>query len=93
MACQEVGGVCHESDYCHCESLILCSTHSNTTLEFVAAPALAPPEVHVDENLIAQYNKELQEVCPMSFLFAELLLINYDRLLLLLCPKRMRIFK
>ena len=29
-------------------------------LEFVAAPALAPPEVQVDPNLMAQYQKELQ---------------------------------
>jgi len=29
-------------------------------LEFIAAPALAPPEVYVDANLMAQYNQELQ---------------------------------
>lgn len=32
----------------------------NPTLEFAAAPALAPPEVQVDEQLMAQYNAELQ---------------------------------
>jgi GTP-binding nuclear protein Ran len=30
-------------------------------LEFVAAPALAPPEVTIDPALIEQYNKELNE--------------------------------
>lgn len=35
--------------------------YSNNTLEFVAAPALAPPEVEVDANLIAQYNRELEQ--------------------------------
>jgi hypothetical protein len=30
----------------------------NPTLEFVASPALAPPEVSVDEALIAQYERE-----------------------------------
>ncbi|PWN18530.1 ras-domain-containing protein [Microstroma glucosiphilum] len=32
----------------------------NPSLEFVAAPALAPPEVSVDANLMEQYNKELE---------------------------------
>jgi len=35
--------------------------YSNPNLEFVAAPALAPPEVQVDPELMAQYNKELEE--------------------------------
>ena len=30
-------------------------------LEFVAAPALAPPEVQMDPALADQYNKELKE--------------------------------
>jgi GTP-binding nuclear protein Ran len=36
-------------------------------LEFVAAPALAPPEVQVDPALMAQYNKELEDAaaCPL----------------------------
>jgi hypothetical protein len=38
--------------------LILCS---NQTLDFVAAPALAPPEVEVDPALIAKYENELRE--------------------------------
>jgi GTP-binding nuclear protein Ran len=33
----------------------------NQSLEFVAAPALAPAEVTVDENLMNQYNQELNE--------------------------------
>jgi GTP-binding nuclear protein Ran len=32
---------------------------SNPTLEFVAAPALAPAEVSVDPALMEQYNREL----------------------------------
>ena len=31
----------------------------NPNLEFVAAPALAPPEVSIDPAMIEQYNKEL----------------------------------
>ena len=38
----------------------------NPTLEFVAAPALAPPEVKVDEQLMAQYNAELEAVSDFS---------------------------
>jgi len=34
----------------------------NPGLEFVAAPALAPAEVAVDENLMKQYEAELQRV-------------------------------
>jgi GTP-binding nuclear protein Ran len=33
----------------------------NPQLDFVAAPALAPPEVQVDENLMTQYNNEMAE--------------------------------
>lgn len=33
----------------------------NPSVEFVAAPALAPPEVPLDANLMAQYNKELED--------------------------------
>ncbi|GAD92957.1 GTP-binding nuclear protein GSP1/Ran [Paecilomyces variotii No. 5] len=33
----------------------------NQTLEFVAAPALAPPEVQVNPELLAQYQKEMEE--------------------------------
>lgn len=33
----------------------------NPSLDFVAAPALAPPEVFVDENLMKQYNNEMEE--------------------------------
>jgi len=37
----------------------------NQTLEFVAAPALAPPEVQVDQAVLAQYQKEMQEAAEM----------------------------
>lgn len=36
-------------------------TISNQSLEFVAAPALAPPEVQIDQALIAQYEEELKQ--------------------------------
>jgi GTP-binding nuclear protein Ran len=32
---------------------------SNKVQEFVAAPALAPPEAQVDEALLAQYQAEM----------------------------------
>lgn len=35
---------------------------SNPTLNFVAAPALAPAEVVVDQNLMKQYAAELEAV-------------------------------
>jgi hypothetical protein len=34
---------------------------SNQSLEFVAAPALAPPEVQIDHALIAKYEEELKQ--------------------------------
>ena len=36
--------------------------HRNPSLDFVASPALAPPEVVVDAALMDTYNKELEEV-------------------------------
>lgn len=33
--------------------------------EFVAAPALAPPEVTVDQAVLAQYQKEMAEAADM----------------------------
>jgi hypothetical protein len=36
----------------------------NATLEFVAAPALAPAEVEVDANLMTRYEEELKHVRP-----------------------------
>lgn len=39
----------------------------NPTLDFVAAPALAPAEVSVDQNLMAEYEAELRRVRPVSF--------------------------
>ena len=49
-------------------SLLSCVTHyimisSNNSLEFVAAPALAPAEVPVDHALMEQYRKDLEAVC------------------------------
>jgi GTP-binding nuclear protein Ran len=51
----------------------------NQSLEFVASPALAPPEVEVDSNLMVVYQKELEQaqnmplpgIClpPFSFCF------------------------
>ncbi|MCJ1304582.1 GTP-binding nuclear protein gsp1/Ran [Hypocenomyce scalaris] len=37
----------------------------NQTLEFVAAPALAPPTVQVDEALLQQYQKEMHDAAQM----------------------------
>jgi GTP-binding nuclear protein Ran len=37
----------------------------NPSLEFVASPALEPPEVHVDAALIAQYNQEFSDAQNM----------------------------
>lgn len=34
--------------------------------EFVAAPALAPPEVQVDQAVLAQYQKEMEEAAGMA---------------------------
>jgi GTP-binding nuclear protein Ran len=33
--------------------------------EFVAAPALAPPEVQVDQAVLEQYQKEMQDAASM----------------------------
>lgn len=35
--------------------------YRNQSLEFVAAPALAPPEVQIDPALIAKYEDELKQ--------------------------------
>jgi GTP-binding nuclear protein Ran len=37
----------------------------DSTLDFVAAPALAPPEVEVDKELLAQYQKEMHDASNM----------------------------
>jgi GTP-binding nuclear protein Ran len=37
----------------------------NPNLEFVAQPALAPPEVQVDSNLMAQYTKEIEDAAQL----------------------------
>jgi GTP-binding nuclear protein Ran len=37
----------------------------NQSLEFVASPALAPPEVQVDPTLMARYNEELEQAQNM----------------------------
>jgi GTP-binding nuclear protein Ran len=35
-------------------------------LEFVAAPALAPPEVTVDQEVLAQYQKEMEDAAKID---------------------------
>jgi GTP-binding nuclear protein Ran len=37
----------------------------NQSLEFVASPALAPPEVHVDPELMKAYTTELEQAQNM----------------------------
>jgi GTP-binding nuclear protein Ran len=37
----------------------------NQSLEFVAAPALAPPEVQVDQAVLEQYQKEMDAAANM----------------------------
>ncbi|KAG9617567.1 ras-domain-containing protein, partial [Aureobasidium melanogenum] len=37
----------------------------NQTLDFVAAPALAPPEVQVDEAVLKQYQQEMEAASNM----------------------------
>jgi len=37
----------------------------NPQLEFVASPALAPPEVDIDDNLMAQYRQEMESASAM----------------------------
>jgi GTP-binding nuclear protein Ran len=37
----------------------------NQSLEFVASPALAPPEVEIDSNLMGVYQKELEQAQNM----------------------------
>lgn len=38
---------------------------ANGSQEFVAAPALAPPTAQVDEALLQQYQKEMEEAATM----------------------------
>ena len=62
---------------------------SNNSLEFVAAPALAPAEVTIDEQLIQKYKEEL-ELVNILFRHIHMYLSNsllVPRLLLLLFPK------
>jgi len=51
----------------------------NQSLEFVASPALAPPEIQVDEKLMKAYTDELEQAqnmpLPGMSLFALQLLI------------------
>jgi GTP-binding nuclear protein Ran len=37
----------------------------NPQLDFVAAPALAPPEVEINQQLLDQYHKEMTEAAAM----------------------------
>jgi len=56
----------------------------NANLEFVAAPALAPPEVQVDSNLMAQYQAELDKAAaaPLPDEGKSKLLLSYFATLL-----------
>jgi len=38
----------------------------NQSLEFVAAPALAPPEVQVDQAVLEQYQKEMEDAAKID---------------------------
>lgn len=37
----------------------------NQSLEFVAAPALAPPEVQVDQAVLEEYQREMEAAANM----------------------------
>ena len=61
-------------------SEVVLMSFSNNALEFVAAPALAPAEVAVDEALMEQYRKDLEAVrVPL-----------YDELVLFLAQRAYR---
>jgi hypothetical protein len=80
----------------HSLVLITSGMISNPTLEFVAAPALAPAEVAVDEKLMAEYAAELQRVCLIcnpSSPMPGFLLIYFFRQRPFPFPKMMRIFR
>jgi GTP-binding nuclear protein Ran len=38
----------------------------NQSLDFVAAPALAPPEVQVDQAVLEQYQKEMEDAAKID---------------------------
>ena len=44
---------------------LYCKTVANFAQEFVAAPALAPPETTVDAALLEQYQKEMYDAAQM----------------------------
>ena len=48
-----------------CSSWLARKLVGNQTLEFVAAPALAPPEVQVDQAVLEQYQKEMADAAQM----------------------------
>lgn len=60
--------------------MVLITVFSNPSLEFVAAPALAPAEVHVDPALMEQYQKELMAVSRLPFHRRTLLIPFFPRL-------------
>lgn len=66
----------------------------NPTLEFVAAPALAPAEVAVDENLMKTYEAELKKVRSFDDIcFQNLIFLYRLKLFLYLKMKMKKIFK
>lgn len=45
--------------------MIFTNPRKNPQLEFVASPALAPPEVQVDEQLMQQYQQEMEQATAL----------------------------
>jgi hypothetical protein len=62
--------------------------NSNTTLEFVAAPALKPAEVTIDPELMKQYEAELQNV-RIKVLVSRFMTEGGFRLRTRPCPRKM----
>lgn len=65
MACEEVG---RQPDFGKRENYCLIGTGLRSLTrhqEFVAAPALAPPEVQVDQAAMEQYQKEMADAANM----------------------------
>jgi GTP-binding nuclear protein Ran len=62
---------CAESLFGFIECKLTCSSWlarklvGNQSLDFVAAPALAPPEVQVDQAVLEQYQKEMADAAQM----------------------------
>ena len=57
--------------------LLVYHRFSNPSLDFVAAPALAPAEVSVDPELMAKYNQELAQVRIIFIILPNLLIDSF----------------